>query len=75
MLLMLLEISQRIAVHQGDFVMFRPLVQELLNIKQFCHKKFSKIKTTIVKRIGSCFWYYWNALDERDFMEVNFCKI
>jgi len=25
-----------VGVHQGDFIMFRPMAQELLNIKLFC---------------------------------------
>jgi len=33
----------QVGVHQGDFILFRPMVQELLNIKLFCQRKFSKL--------------------------------
>jgi hypothetical protein len=36
-------------LHTYDFVLFRLIVQELLNIEQFCHWKFNKIKTKILK--------------------------
>jgi len=31
-------------VHPGDFILFRPMVQELLNIELFCQRKFFKKK-------------------------------
>jgi hypothetical protein len=33
---------QRLKVHISGLIMFRPIVQELLNIGQFCHCKFNK---------------------------------
>jgi hypothetical protein len=43
--------------------MFKPMMQELLNIKQFCEKKFKQIKTMFLKEIGASSWYYKKALD------------
>jgi hypothetical protein len=43
--------------------MFKPMMQELLNINQFCERKFKKIKTTFLKEIGVSSWYYKKALD------------
>jgi hypothetical protein len=43
--------------------MFKPMMQELFNIKQFCEKKFKQIKTTFLKEIGASSWYYKKALD------------
>jgi len=36
-------------VHQGGFLMFRPTMQEVLDIEQFCEKKFNKIKINFKK--------------------------
>jgi hypothetical protein len=36
-LLVPLKSSQQVEVHGGDFIMFKPMVPPLLNIKQFCH--------------------------------------
>jgi hypothetical protein len=33
----------QVGVHQGDFIMFRPMAQELLNIELFCQRKFPKL--------------------------------
>jgi hypothetical protein len=43
--------------------MFKPMMQELLNIKQFCEKKFKQIKTMFLKEIGASSWYYKKTLD------------
>ncbi len=43
--------------------MFKPMMQELLNIKQFRERKFKKIKTMFLKEIGASSWYYKKALD------------
>jgi hypothetical protein len=43
--------------------MFKPMMQELLNIKQFCEKNFKQIKTMFLKEIGASSWYYKKALD------------
>jgi hypothetical protein len=40
------------------------MVQELLNIEKFCHRKFNKIKTNFFIDIGAKFWSYWKALDD-----------
>jgi len=32
----------QVGVYQGDFIMFRPMAQELLNIEIFCQRKFYK---------------------------------
>jgi hypothetical protein len=45
-------------VYQGGFIMLRPMVmQELLNIKQFFQREFSKIKTLKNKKFGCVSWY------------------
>jgi hypothetical protein len=31
-------------LHEGGFIMFTPIVQELLNIEQFIQRKFNKTK-------------------------------
>jgi hypothetical protein len=36
-------------------------MQELLNIEQFCQKKFNKIK---INEIETNYWYCWKVLDE-----------
>jgi hypothetical protein len=33
----------RVRVHQGAFIMFRSMVQELFNMERFCQRKFSKL--------------------------------
>jgi len=38
---------------------FRPMVQEILNIKQLFHFKYSKILN--LRKIGMCIWYYWQV--------------
>jgi hypothetical protein len=46
--------------------MFRPIIQELLNIEHFFQIKAFK-KTLKTRKIGasSCYsWYCWKALDE-----------
>jgi hypothetical protein len=42
-LLVSLDSPPRVGVHQGDFIMFRPMAQQLLNIKLFRQRKFSKL--------------------------------
>jgi hypothetical protein len=42
-LLVLLGSHPQVRVHQGDFIMFSPMAQDLLNIKLFCQRKFSKL--------------------------------
>jgi hypothetical protein len=42
-LLVLLGSPPQVGVNQGDFIMFRPMAQELLNIELFCQRKFSKL--------------------------------
>ncbi len=37
-LLVLLGSPPPVGVHQGDFIMFRPMAQALLNIELFCQK-------------------------------------
>jgi hypothetical protein len=43
--------------------MFKPMMQELLNIKQCFGRKFKKIKFIFLKEIGASSWYYKKALD------------
>jgi hypothetical protein len=43
-------------------LMFKPMMQELLNIKQFHERKFKKIKTMFLREIGARCWYYKKAL-------------
>lgn len=45
-LLVLLESPSWVWVHQAGFMVFRHIVQELLNIEPFFHWKFNKINTT-----------------------------
>jgi hypothetical protein len=40
-------------VHQDGSAMFKPMVQELLNIEQFHQTKFNKIKTKYFREIGA----------------------
>jgi hypothetical protein len=42
-LLVSLDSPPRVRVHQGDFIMCRPMAQELLNMELFCQRKFSKL--------------------------------
>jgi hypothetical protein len=48
--------------------MFKPMMQELLNIKQFFERKFKQIKTMFLKEIGASSWYSKKALDYWDFL-------
>jgi hypothetical protein len=48
------------------------MVQELLNIKEFCQRKFKKIKTKKFNDIGAKSWSYWKALDDLRFLRDNF---
>jgi hypothetical protein len=41
--LILLESPWCVKVHQGGIIMFRPMVQELLNVEKRCYWKFKKI--------------------------------
>jgi len=38
-------------VHQGCYIMFKPMVQELLKIEQLCQKKLNKIKTSFFTKV------------------------
>ncbi len=51
--------------------MFRPMVEELWNIEQFCNKNMiiSKVK---IKAIEAHFWYFWKVPNEYYNMEVIF---
>jgi hypothetical protein len=53
-------------VHQGGLVVFRPMVQEILNIEQFFQRKFNKIKTNYLKKLmqASPSFHCWKGLDE-----------
>jgi hypothetical protein len=42
--LVLLESALWIGVHEGDSILFRLMVWELLNIQSFCQREFKKIK-------------------------------
>jgi hypothetical protein len=49
----MLESPQWVGLHEGDFEMFRPMMQELLNIEKNCHWKLNKIKTkTNFEKVG-----------------------
>jgi hypothetical protein len=39
-------------VQQGSLVMFRHMVQQLLNIEQFCKKNSTKSTLNIFKKLG-----------------------
>jgi hypothetical protein len=39
-------------MHQCGFVIFRPMMQELLNIEQFCERNLKKLKLKIVGKSG-----------------------
>jgi hypothetical protein len=54
-----------VPVHLSGLVVFRPPMQELLNIEQFYWRKFNKIETKYFKEIKAL-----EALDEWDFLEV-----
>lgn len=54
-----------VPVHLSGLVVFRPPMQELLSIEQFCWRKFNKIETKYFKEIKAL-----EALDEWDFLEV-----
>jgi hypothetical protein len=47
-LLVPLKSPLRVGLHEA-FMIFRPKVQELVNIEQFLQRKFNKIKTKILK--------------------------
>jgi hypothetical protein len=48
------------------------MLQKLLNIEQFCHWKFNKMKTKFFSGISVCSWHYWKMINDYDFMEVTF---
>ncbi len=50
--------------------MFRPIVQELMNIENFIQRKFNKIYTYIYMETEAHFWYCWKVFNEQDFMDV-----
>ncbi len=54
--LILLERSWWIGVHQGGFIIFRPMVWESFNIEQSFQRKFNKIQSKLFWQIGVCSW-------------------
>jgi hypothetical protein len=68
-LLVSLRNPPQVGVHQGDFTMFRPMAQELLNIKLLCQRKFSKF---FLICNGNCdkLLILLKAFDEWDCLEV-----
>jgi hypothetical protein len=53
MVFVMLESPQWVGLHEGDFEMFRPMMEELLNIEKKIHWKFNKIKTkTNLEKVG-----------------------
>jgi hypothetical protein len=58
-------------VHFG-FTMFQITMQKLLDIEQFCQKKFNKIKTQNLMKIGEHFNTLETCLDECDFLKAIF---
>jgi hypothetical protein len=65
-LLVPLESPWWVWVHQDGSALFKPMVQELLNIEQFCQRKLNKIKTKYFREIGASSWYYWKSLYKWD---------
>ncbi len=63
-LLVPLKSPQWVEVHESGFVLFKPKVQEWLNIEQFCQKKSLK-SNLIFKEIGAHFAYYWKVFNEK----------
>jgi hypothetical protein len=43
---------QWVGVHRGDLTLFRPMVQKILNLEQFCQQKINKSKTFFFGEIG-----------------------
>jgi hypothetical protein len=70
MLLVLLESPQWVHMNWGGLVMFRPTLLELLNIEQFCERKFKKFNTNYLKEAKASSWYDWKACDKWGFLEV-----
>jgi hypothetical protein len=50
-----LESLQWRGIHQGSFVMFKLMMQELFNIEQFVIWKLNKIKTKKIGKLGHVF--------------------
>jgi hypothetical protein len=50
--------------------MFEPTVEGLLNIQQFCQRKFNKITTRFFRDFAASSWYDWKALNKWDFLDV-----
>jgi hypothetical protein len=46
------------------------MVQDLLNIEQFCHWKLIKIKRMFLGKLGPTFGIIKKCFDEWDFMEM-----
>jgi hypothetical protein len=57
-------------VHGGDFLVFRPLVQELLNIDQFCQKSLMKLKFNINFSFEASSLFSLKAFGDCDFLEA-----
>jgi hypothetical protein len=71
MVLVSLESLQWVHVHPGDFIIFRPIMQKLLNIEQIFHWNFDKLKTNVFTEIGEHFWYLLkNPMTRKTFMEI-----
>jgi hypothetical protein len=50
--------------------MFKPMVEGLLNIQQFCQRKFNKITCKFFRDFVASSWYDWKALNKWDFLHV-----
>jgi hypothetical protein len=52
--------------------MFRPTVQELLNIEKKIQRKFNKTEAFFLRKLGQAFGIVKKNLDEWEFLEVNY---
>ncbi len=60
-------------MQQGDFVMLKLMMLELLNIELFLSLKIQhKIKTKSLKKIRASSHYCWKALDEMEIFGDDF---
>jgi len=46
---------QQVGAHGGGFIMFRPTMQEVHSVEQFCWWKFNQIKVNFFRKIGGAF--------------------
>jgi len=51
-----------VRVHQGCLITFKTKMQELMNIEQFCHWKFHKIKTENFIKLWKHFSFFGKCL-------------